>query len=64
MLERLREIRELNGYSQRDLAKESGVAPNTISAVERGERKAFPSTLRKLAAALGVEVRDLFGGQK
>jgi transcriptional regulator with XRE-family HTH domain len=31
------------------------VAQNTISQLERGERKAMPSTVRKLADALGVE---------
>jgi transcriptional regulator with XRE-family HTH domain len=31
------------------------VAPNTISQLERGERQAMPSTVRKLADALGVD---------
>jgi transcriptional regulator with XRE-family HTH domain len=51
----LKLVREDHGWSQRDLAARSGVAPNTISQLERGERKAMPSTVRKLAAALGVE---------
>jgi transcriptional regulator with XRE-family HTH domain len=51
----LKLVREDQGWSQRDLAARSGVAPNTISQLERGERKAMPSTVRKLADALGVD---------
>jgi len=51
----LKVVREDQGWSQRDLAARSGVAQNTISQLERGERKAMPSTVRKLAGALEVE---------
>jgi transcriptional regulator with XRE-family HTH domain len=51
----MRRLREVRGWSQRDLAAKSGVAQNTISQLERGERKAMPSTVRKLADALDVE---------
>jgi transcriptional regulator with XRE-family HTH domain len=51
----LKLVREDQGWSQRTLAAESGVAQNTISQLERGERKAMPSTVRKLADALGVD---------
>src|SRR5215212_12002704 len=51
----LKPIREDQGWSQRDLAARSGVAQNTISQLERGERKAMPSTVHKLADALGVD---------
>jgi DNA-binding XRE family transcriptional regulator len=51
----LKLVREDQGWSQRDLAARSGVAQNTISQLERGERQAMPSTVRKLAEALGVE---------
>jgi transcriptional regulator with XRE-family HTH domain len=54
--EKLRNIRMLQGKSQRDLP----VGHDTISALESGRRKPHPSTLRKLAEALGVEVRDFF----
>jgi transcriptional regulator with XRE-family HTH domain len=50
----LKVVREDQGWSQRDLAARSGVAQNTISQLERGERKAMPSTVRKLADALEV----------
>jgi transcriptional regulator with XRE-family HTH domain len=58
-LDRLRQIREQAGYSQQDLADESGVSQHTISEIELGRRKPQGRTLRKLAKVLGVEVRDL-----
>src|SRR5215217_3942701 len=59
-LERLRHIREQAGYSQQELADESGVSQHTISEIELGRRKPQGRTLRKLASVLGVEVRDFF----
>jgi transcriptional regulator with XRE-family HTH domain len=58
-LERLRRIREQAGYSQQALADKSGVSQHTISEIELGRRKPQGRTLRKLAGALGVEIRDL-----
>jgi transcriptional regulator with XRE-family HTH domain len=48
--------------SQEDLAEKSGVARDTISKLETGQRGAYPSTIRKLAAGLDVEPRMLVGG--
>ena len=62
-MEQLTRLRGLKGYSQRALAKESGVSPATIYELENGRRRPNPSTLRKLAKALGVEVVDLLGPQ-
>ncbi len=38
----------------------SGVAADTINQIELGHRKPRPSTLRKLAKALDIEIRELF----
>jgi len=57
---RLRELREERGFSQYDLAQESGVGRSTIAALETGERGAHPSTTRSLARALRVTVPDLY----
>jgi transcriptional regulator with XRE-family HTH domain len=54
-LPQLKRIREERALSQRDLAAMSGVAHDSIGQIERGERQARPSTVRKLAEALGVE---------
>ncbi len=58
----LREIRLRRGLSQADLSTMTGVAEFTISEIESGKRaNPRPSTLRKLAQGLGVEVADLYG---
>jgi transcriptional regulator with XRE-family HTH domain len=59
-VEILREFRRQKGWSQKDLADESGVGQDTISGIERGQHEPRPSTLRKLAEALDVEVADFF----
>jgi transcriptional regulator with XRE-family HTH domain len=56
----VKEIRRRKGWSQKDLAEESGVGQDTISGIESGRHEPRPSTLRKLADALGVEVADFF----
>ena len=58
--QRLREERQLRGWSQRDLARETGVNADTISGIETEQHEPRPSTLRKLAEGLGLEVRDFF----
>lgn len=59
-MEALKEMRRRKGWSQKDLARESGVGQDTISGIESGRYEARPSTLRKLADALDIEVADLF----
>jgi transcriptional regulator with XRE-family HTH domain len=59
-VEILREFRRQKGWSQKDLADASGVGQDTISGIERGQHEPRPSTLRKLAESLGVEVADFF----
>jgi transcriptional regulator with XRE-family HTH domain len=61
-LPHLRNLRRLAVMSQEDLAEKSGVARDTISKLETGQRGAYPSTIRKLAAGLDVEPRMLVGG--
>jgi transcriptional regulator with XRE-family HTH domain len=58
--ERLAELREHKALTLHDLEELSGVGADGISKIENGHRKPRPSTLRKLAAALGVEVEDFF----
>jgi len=56
---RLRELREDRTLSARELAALAGVHYNTILRLENNQGGAQPRTLRKLAAALGVEPREL-----
>ena len=58
----LRDLRRRAVMSQEDLAVKSGVARDTISKLETGQRRAYPSTIRKLAAGLDVEPGMLLGG--
>jgi transcriptional regulator with XRE-family HTH domain len=61
-LPHLRDLRRRAIMSQEELAVRSGVARDTISKLETGQRRAYPSTIRKLAAGLEVQPQMLFGG--
>ena len=61
-LPHLRSFRRRAVMSQEQLAERSGVARDTISKLETGQRRAYPTTIRKLAAGLEVEPRLLLGG--
>ncbi len=60
-LERLRELREMAGLSQERLSEISGVGRATVADLEAGKRPPRPSTARKLADALGVDIPELVG---
>jgi transcriptional regulator with XRE-family HTH domain len=45
--------------SQEQLAQKSGVARDTISKLETGQRRAYPKTIQRLAASLDVEPQKL-----
>jgi transcriptional regulator with XRE-family HTH domain len=60
-LMRLRELRLRKAFTQVDLAERSQVARTTIIRLEQGNPNVNPSTLRKLARALGVKPAELFG---
>jgi transcriptional regulator with XRE-family HTH domain len=46
----------------RELAETAGVSKTTISNIENGQAEAYPTTIRKLAAALEVEPAELVRG--
>ena len=56
---RLKELREAQCLSQRDLAVSSGVAATTILYLEHGKRSPSFRTIRALAKALGVDPAEL-----
>ncbi len=60
----LRELRQSRGLSQRALGKRAGVSPGTVYRLENGIRGAYPSSVRKLASALGVTPADLVRGPR
>jgi transcriptional regulator with XRE-family HTH domain len=57
---RLAELRERRALTLRELAEMSNVAADTINQIELGHRKARPSTLRKLARALEIDVQEFY----
>jgi transcriptional regulator with XRE-family HTH domain len=63
-LPRLKPLRERKALTQSELAQKAGVDRSTISRLETDAESAFPTTVRKLAAALGVAPEDLQGGRQ
>jgi transcriptional regulator with XRE-family HTH domain len=56
---RLKEIRESKFVTQRELAAKSGVGLSTIVRLEQSKQIPRFSTVRKLAAALEVDPKEL-----
>lgn len=61
MNETLRKLREMRGWTQTRLAKESGVSQTYISELEAGKSMPTIPIVRKLATALGVPTDVLIG---
>lgn len=51
---RLRELRQVVGLSQEDVALTAGLDRSYVGQIERGERNVSLVTIHKLASALGV----------
>ena len=58
-MRKLRELRQRRVLTLRELGEYSGVSYNTIWRLENGRGGAQPRTIRKLAAALGVQPEEL-----
>ncbi len=56
---KLKELRQRRVLTLHELGERSGVSYNTIWRLENAKTGAQPRTIRKLAAALGVEPEDL-----
>ncbi|MBK5233094.1 MAG: helix-turn-helix transcriptional regulator [Thermoleophilia bacterium] len=55
----VREIRLAKGFSQEQLALESGLDRTYVGGVERGERNPSYGSLLKLAKALGISPSEI-----
>lgn len=62
--ERVRGLRQGRSYSIRELARRARVSPDALVKMEHGARPARPSTIRKVAEALGVEAIYLTEGRE
>jgi transcriptional regulator with XRE-family HTH domain len=58
--ERLRAIRRLRRVTLRTIAERAELSESFLSQVERGRANASVASLKRIAAALGVNVADLF----
>jgi len=52
-------LRKRRSWSQEDLALGAGVDRTTVKKIEGGKARPLPETIRKLAAALGLEPAEL-----
>ena len=57
--EKIRACRKQAGFTQEKLAEKADLHHNFVGEVERGNLDISVGSLRKLAAALGIRVRDL-----
>jgi transcriptional regulator with XRE-family HTH domain len=62
--QRLRELRLAQGRSQEALAELCGLHRTYLGSVERGERNISLDNIERIAEALGVAARDLFGEKR
>ena len=58
-MNRIKEVRELRGVSQKDLAIAACVSRPFLCDLEKNRRGAKPETMHRIAEALGVTVADL-----
>jgi transcriptional regulator with XRE-family HTH domain len=58
--QRLRDLRQRRGLTQRRLAQACDLSANAIGLIERGESSPSVSTLHRLALALEVPIAELF----
>lgn len=58
--QRLRALREERGISQENFALEAGIARSYYGGIERGQRNLAALNLIRIAAALDVEVGEIF----
>lgn len=61
MNEKLKDLRDYYGISQRELARRVGVGKTTISEIERGDRLPNVLTAIRIARALETTVEEIWG---
>lgn len=57
---RLRLLREIQGYSQRELAKRSGITHSNISMIEQGQISPSIQSIQRILTAFSVSLSDFF----
>ncbi|MOA06743.1 HTH-type transcriptional regulator SinR [compost metagenome] len=59
LAQRIRAFRKLKGFTQEELAEQSGVSLDVLGAIERGNRRAENQILNKIADVLGISLAEL-----
>ena len=59
---KIAEKRQSESLSQVALAEEAGISQVALSRIETGHAQPRPTTLRRIAAALGISARELLAG--
>ena len=60
---KLKALRERQGLSLRELARQTGIAVSFLSALERGQNSVSVAKLKTLLDALGTSLGEFFGAQ-
>jgi transcriptional regulator with XRE-family HTH domain len=60
---RLRAVRQMQGFSQRELAKRAGVSNAIISLIEQNRTSPSVGLLKKVLAGLPMSLADFFAGE-
>ena len=56
----IKKLRAQKGFSQAQLAEKADISLPFMSSIEQSSKWPYPDTLAHIAAALGVDVSDLF----
>lgn len=62
--EKIREVREAKGMSQKEVALTLVMNPSQYSKIENGKVDPQFSSIEKIANALGIDIADLFSSNK
>lgn len=62
--EKIRKIRELNRWSQEEMAKRLNMSPNGYAKIERGETKLRLEKLMQIAQVFNMDVLELMANDK
>lgn len=64
LAQRIRAFRKLKGYTQQQLAEETGISLAVLGAIERGNRRAEDKVIHTIAEVLGISVLELMHPDK
>ncbi len=60
--DKVKRLRDERALTQGELAEKAGLTVAALSRIERNNAEPRPTTRRKLAEALGVDLSELIGG--